>query len=291
MLGLSSFLYFCPLAAQEEGGSLLDLLGEEEPVTEYVTAGFKTTRIINGHSFEMNSGGVLDFKISHRFGMLNTGAYEAFGLDNANIRLGLDYGLTDWLNIGIGRSTVQKMIDVFVKWKFLRQSTGARKMPINMLYVADMASNMLRVNDPNKPEYPYTNRLTFTHELIIGSKISESFSWQVMPILVHRNLVKDLSVKNDVFVLGGGFRQKITKRLAITGEYYYVFPDQIGPQFKNSVSVGLDIETGGHVFQLHLTNSTGMTEPHFLTETIGAWDEGGIHFGFNVSRVFTIDRK
>ncbi len=283
---------FMPVAlvAQDDEGSLLDLLGEEEPTQEFAKAGFKTTRIINGHSFEMNSHGVLDFKISHRFGRLNGGAYELFGLDQANIRIGLDYGLTDWLNIGVGRTNVNKTYDGFVKLKFLRQQKGKKNIPISMLLVSDMAINSLDVPDPPTGEYLFTNRLSYTHQLIIGRKFSESFSLQAMPTLVHRNLVPTPDIENDVFVIGAGGRQKITKRLAVNAEYYYVLPDQLEPRFKNSLSVGFDIETGGHVFQLHLTNSRGMVENQFLTETTGVWGDGDIHFGFNVSRVFTVHR-
>ncbi len=126
------FLTSFSIQAQEE--SLLDMLGdEEEPVAEYAKAGFKTTRIINGHSFEMNSPGVLDFKISHRFGALNGGAYEWFGLDQASIRIGLDYGVTNWLNIGVGRNNVGKFYDGFIKLKFLRQQKGIKNIPISLL--------------------------------------------------------------------------------------------------------------------------------------------------------------
>lgn len=270
---------------------LLDLLGEEGPQVEYVKAGFKTTRIINGHSFEMNSFGVLDFKISHRFGALNGGAYEWFGLDQASIRIGLDYGVTDWLNVGVGRNNVGKYYDGFVKLKFLRQQKGKKNIPISMLYVSDMAIKTLKNADPALEPYLFTNRLYYTHELIIGRKFSESFSLQLMPALVHRNLVLNKSEANDVFVAGIGLRQKLTKRIAVNAEYYYVLPDQLAPGYTNSFSIGFDIETGGHVFQLHLTNSTGMVENAFMTETTDDWLDGGIHFGFNVSRVFTVWRR
>lgn len=291
-LSLAVLLLFAVFAAtaQDDEDSLLDLLGEEEETQEYVTAGFKTTRIINGHSFEMNSHGVMDFKISHRFGRLNGGAYELFGLDQANVRIGFDYGLTDWLNIGVGRTNVNKTFDGFVKLKFLRQQKGKKNIPLSMLLVSDLAITSLDVPDPAVGEYYFSHRMNYTHQLIIGRKFSESLSLQVMPTVVHRNFVESTAVSNDVFIVGVGGRQKLTKRLAVNVEYYYTLPDQLDDRYTNSLSVGLDIETGGHVFQLHLTNSRGMTENLFLTETDGVWGKGDIHFGFNVSRVFTVYR-
>jgi len=104
-------------------------------------------------------------------------------------------------------------------------------------------------------------------------------------------LVATNAEKNDVYALGTAARIKITKRLAVNAEYIYLLPDQVAPGITNSLSVGVDIETGGHVFQLHLTNSTSMIEKGFISETTNSWSDGGIHFGFNVSRVFTVKRR
>ena len=275
------------LNAQE---SLLDLLPDDEPTVDYATAGFKTTRIINGHSFEMNSEGVLDFKISHRFGRINGGAYELFGLDAASIRIGLDYGVTSWLNIGVGRSSVGKMYDGFMKVKFLRQQTGKRNIPISMLWVSDMAISSLRNTNSALDPYLNSHRLFYTHQLIVGRKFTDGFSLQFMPSLVHRNLVLTKAETNDVLIMGVGGRLKLSKRVALNVEYYYTLPNQLDARYTNSLSVGFDIETGGHVFQLHFTNSTGMVENAFMTDTTGKWLDGDIHFGFNVSRVFTVYR-
>ena len=174
------------LNAQE---SMLDLLSDDEPTVDYATAGFKTTRIINGHSFEMNSEGVLDFKISHRFGRLNGGAYELFGLDAASIRIGLDYGVTPWLNVGVGRSSVGKVYDGFVKMKFLRQQTGKRNIPISMLWVSDMAVSSLKNTNSEIEPYLNSHRLFYTHQLIVGRKFTDGISVQFMPSIVHRNFV------------------------------------------------------------------------------------------------------
>ena len=270
---------------------LLDLLGEDEPTQDFATAGFKTTRIINGHSFELNSHGVLDFKISHRFGRLNTGAYNLFGLDNAFMRIGLDYGVTEWLNVGIGRSGgAIKYYDSFVKARILRQQTGMKNVPVSLLWVTDLNIDANQVIENSLLPYPFTNRMYYTNQIIVGRKFNDAISLQFMPSLVHRNFVRTKAESNDVIVLGVGGRVKLTRRVAINMEYHYVLPDQLDPKYSNSLSVGFDIETGGHVFQLHFTNSRGMAESVFLTETDGKWDAGDIHFGFNVSRVFTVHR-
>lgn len=273
------------VSAQDEGG-LLDLL-EEEEATVYASASFKTTRIINSQSIENVGEGVLDFKISHRFGPLNSGIQQLYGLDMATIRLGFTYGITDRFMVGFGRGTVQKAVDGFVKYKLLRQSSGKKTMPITLSLYTAVALNTLEWANPEYGNY-FTSRLSYTHQLLIGRKLNRATSLMLMPTMIHRNLVTESSIAHDVYALGIGFRQKLFTRLALTGEYYYVFPDQIGAIYKNSLSLGFDIETGGHVFQLHFTNSIGMNDPQFITETLGGWDTGDIRFGFNISRVFTL---
>lgn len=268
---------------------LLSLLGEDEPTTEYATAAFKTNRVINLHSLESTAGGVLDVKISHRFGFINGGIRELFGLDTAMIRIGADYGLTDRLTIGFGRSSFEKTYDGFLKFKLLRQSTGAKKMPVTVALFASTAIKTTPWEDPDRENY-FSSRLYYTFQAIVGRKFSESFSLQLSPTLVHRNLVRTNAEANDVLALGIAGRQKLTKRLAINAEYIYVLPDQLSEGFRNSFSIGFDIETGGHVFQLHFTNSTSMIEKGYIPETKGNWFDGDIHFGFNVSRVFTLKK-
>ncbi|TXB62338.1 DUF5777 family beta-barrel protein [Phaeodactylibacter luteus] len=280
-------LFFLPVSLQAQEEDLLSLLGEPEPTTEYVAASFKTNRVINLHSLESTSQGVLDIKISHRFGTLNRGAYELFGLDNASIRIGGDYGLTDQLTVGVGRSSYQKTYDGFLKYKFLRQSKGKRVMPVSAALLGTTAIQTMKWANPDRENY-FSSRMYYTLQLILGRKFSEGFSLQASPTLVHRNLVKTRAEAHDVFALAVAGRVKLTKRLALNAEYIYVQPGQLLPGFRNALSVGLDIETGGHVFQLHLTNSTSMIEPGFVTETVEDWGNGGIHFGFNVSRVFTV---
>ena len=277
---------FTQLNAQE--GDLLSILGEDE-TTEYINASFKTNRVIHGHSLESTAEGVLDFKISHRFGMINTGFHELFGLDNAMIRFGFDYGVTDQLTVGIGRNSFKKIYDSFVKYKFLRQSKGKRNMPITAAWLSALDFQATKSN-PDRENGKLADRIAVTHQVIVGSKISDNFSIQAMPTFVHRNLV-DFNEKNDVFAFGLGARQKISKWVAVTFEYYLTPGNQLPDNRYSSLSIGFDIETGGHVFQLHFTNSTSMANRGFITESTGNWGDGGIHFGFNVSRVFTAKKR
>lgn len=285
-----SLLLFCCLLmnqwlmAQDEG-DLLSLLGEEE-TTEYAAASFKTNRVVNGHSIENTAAGVLDSKISHRFSPLNQGLYDIFGLDGATIRIGIDYGITDRLMVGVGRSTKEKIIDGFAKYKLLRQSTGKRNMPLSLSYLVDAQIKTVKFSDQTR-ENKFSSRLYYTHQILIGRKFSDAFTLQLMPTLVHRNLVETKAEKNDVLALGAAGRIKLTKRITLNAEYYYVLPDQLRPDFTNVLSIGFDIETGGHVFQMHFTNSTDMTYKGFITETTDKWFDG-VRFGFNISRVFTI---
>ena len=267
---------------------LLSLL-EEEPIVNYATASFKTNRVINLHSLENTASGVLDVKISHRFGMVNGGFSEFFGLDAATIRIGGDYGITDQLTVGVGRSSYEKTYDGFLKYRFLRQSNGAKVMPITAAVLATAAVKTIPFRDPDRENY-FSSRLYYTYQLIIGRKFSDGFSLQLVPTLVHRNLVRTRSESNDVYALAAATRLKLTKRVAVNAEYSYVFPHQLADGYRNALSIGFDIETGGHVFQLHFTNSTSMIEKGFVAETVGEWLNGDIHFGFNVSRVFTVRR-
>lgn len=294
---LRSLLACATLAVASSGvhaqdDDLLSLLGEEEQAPEYTSAAFKGTRVINGHSLENVAHGVLDFRIGHRFGFINGGINEFFGLDGATVRLSLDYGVTDRLAVGMGRSSFQKTLDGFVKYKFLRQCDAGCGMPITLAVVAASSMTTLPTADlpwfaPGREDY-FSHRLGYSWQLIVGRKFSEGFTVQLNPGVVHRNLVPTTTDTHDVIHLSGAARMKLTKRIALNAEYFHVLAGQLPDQYRNSLSVGFDIETGGHVFQLHFTNSTAMFERGFITETTGDWGRGDIHFGFNISRVFTL---
>lgn len=269
-----------------------DLLGQLEkqaapaPAREPVLATFKGTRIINSQSVETPGQGTLIFLIQHRFGTLNSGAYNFFGLDQAVLRLGFEYGLSRRLALGVGRSSQEKTFDGFVKYRALEQSTGPGAAPVSVTLLASSAITTLKLNEVN--ERNLGSRVTYAYQALIARKFSPALSVQLMPTLVHRNYVATAAEQNDVYALGGALRQKITKRTALTADYYYLFPGNTAANFRNALGLGVDIETGGHVFQLHVTNSLGMTEKFFVPETTGRFFAGDLYFGFTVARNFTV---
>lgn len=283
-----SFIFMASLPgfAQDD---LMDLFGEDEPVTEYAYATFKTTRIAIGQSIENPPNGNLIFVVSHHFGTVNQGLYEFFGLDQATTRIGFEYSFNDWLAMGIGRSTMNKTFDGFVKVKLLRQSSGARNMPLSISYFGSTAINSLKWQDPERKNY-FTSRMSYAHQLLIARKFSNSFSLQLMPTLVHRNMVEREIDENDVFAIGAGGRLKLSKRVSVNAEYYYLLPGQTADDYYNSFTLGFDLETGGHVFQIFATNGRGPIEQYYIPQTSGSWLNGDIHIGFNITRAFVIKK-
>lgn len=269
------------VTAQDE---LMDILNDsEEEGKSYATATFKSTRLINGHSIETRTKNVLEFIISHRFGRVNSGVDELFGLDNSSIRFGLEYGITNDLNIGVGRSSFQKVYDGYVKYKILKQSNA---LPVTLTGFLSAVSQTL--DFPNDgANYESKHRYSYTYQLLLARKFDSNFSFQLMPTWIHRNLVPTEEDANDLFALGFGGRVKLNNRLALNAEYYPQFTDK-SDRFTNALAFGFDLETGGHVFQLHLTNAQQMNEGGFIGETTGNFFDGDIHFGFNISRVFTL---
>tara|TARA_B110000285_G_scaffold228313_1_gene291104 strand:+ start:499 stop:1365 length:867 start_codon:yes stop_codon:yes gene_type:complete len=275
LLGIVSF--------SASGQSLLDELSTE-PAAHEVTATFKDTRVINMQSNETPGAGVLHFVIAHRFGRINEGLYSLWGLDNASMRMAFDYGLTDRWSIGLGRSTFQKTVEASVKGKLLIQKSD-NSMPLSLTYYGVTMANGMRWDDPERDNL-FSSRLSFVHQLILTSKLTERTSVALVPSLTHRNLVSFTSQSHDQITIGIGGRHKLTHRMSVNTEYH--LPIQgLNDGTTNSLSLGVDIETGGHVFQLHITNSQGMFERAFLTETTGRWLDGDLFFGFNLSRVFS----
>ena len=294
VLVLFSTLLILTLFQLQAQDDLLELLEEEtkdESNVNYTFATFKATRVINGQSVENTAGGVLSFIIAHRFGKINDGFYELFGLDQSTIRFGLEYGISDDLNVGFGRSSFQKTFDAYAKYKFLKQSTGAKKMPVTLTLFGGIAAIGVEELSPGN-EDTFSSRLSYTYQLLLARKFNNNFSLQLSPTLVHRNLVRTPEINNDVIALGVGARYKLSNRVTLNAEYFYRFEDDnLGDDTYNAIALGFDIETGGHVFQLHVTNSRGMLERYFVSETTGDITEGDIFFGFNISRVFTLVKK
>jgi hypothetical protein len=270
------------------GQDLLDMLNSEldkEKKPDYATATFKATRLSNGHSVETLAGGVLDVRISHRFGYVNAGIEELFGLDQATNRLAVEYGVTNQLMVGVGRSSYQKEVDGFVKYKLIRQATGGA--PVTLTAFSSAMMTTASFADPTRENY-FSSRMSYAFQALVARKFTESFSLQLMPTLVHYNLAPAPNTNNDIYALGVGGRMKLTRRVSLNAEYYYQLPSTQYQGTTNSLAIGFDIETGGHVFQLYFTNSTGIVERPFITETTGDFFNGDIRFGFHLSRVFTL---
>lgn len=279
------FVIVCAMSNAALGQSLLDDLGAETLVVHPVSATFKDTRIINAQSNETPGHKVLHFVIAHRFGQINEGAYALWGLDNASMRMAFDYGVTDRLAVGVARSTFQKTYEANIKWRALRQNSD-NSMPVSLTLYSVAMANGLRWSDPTRENY-FSSRLSYVNQAILTKKWGSKLSLAIIPSFVHRNLVAGLTDAHDQWTLGGGGRYKLTSRASVNVEYHYAVAG-LPTDHVNSLSLGMDIETGGHVFQLHVTNSQGMFERAFLTETGGRWQDGALYFGFNLSRVFDL---
>ncbi|MFN2457362.1 MAG: DUF5777 family beta-barrel protein [Chitinophagaceae bacterium] len=252
------------------------------------TAIFKATQIVNTPTVEAPAEGGLQFMIMHRFGRINEGSYALFGLDNATIRFALDYGLTDRLAVGIGRSSFEKVFDGSVKWKLIRQMP--HKSPVAISLYALIANTTQKYSDKSYLNARY--RTMYTTQLLIARKFTSNLSLQISPAWVHYNLVPTPQDKNDVLAIGLGGRMKITGRVSINAEYNLLPDNQVvSTNVDPSFSLGTDIETGGHVFQLVFTNSQGMIAPYYLGKTTGKWGKGDIYFGFNITRIFHLKGK
>ncbi len=263
------------------------MLEEKIQSRDYAIATFKGTRIVNGHSTEIPADGDLILNIAHRFGDITRGAYDFFGIDQATMRFAFLYGIGERLGLGVGRSTQGKTFDGHVKYKIFRQSTGLKNVPVTVTWFSGMELSSLkwRVEERDKL---FSSRLSYVHQLLISRKFSPALSFQLAPALIHRNLVETAGDQNDVFALGAGGRVKLGSRVSFNGEYYYLFPGETADEFYDSFSLGFDIETGGHVFQIHITNAQAMFESGFIAETRSSWTDGEIYFGFNLIRVFEL---
>ena len=266
---------------------LNELSKQDSAQTVPVTATFKSTRVVNGQSVETMKKKHLDFRISHRFGKLNSGAYRFFGLDQATMRLGFEYGLTDDLEIGVGRSTSQKVYDFFAKYKVLKQTTGARNIPVSITLFG--GTGVATVDK----EREFQDKLYYTAQVLVARKFGERLSLQLSPTYLYRTMPDVQGDEKVVLAVGIGGRFKLSKRVSLNGEYFYTAREKntVTAPYHDSMSFGVDIETGGHVFQLHFTNSLGMIEKQFIGETTGSWGKGDIHYGFNISRTFSFDKK
>lgn len=261
---------------------------EEKVKSEKVYGTFRSTRVINSHSTEMLHKGEMDFRILHRFGSVKTGYKNLFGLDNATFRMSFDFGITNNFMIGIGRSTQLKDVDFFAKLRVLQQTNGENEIPVSILVAGGYIVTTEVSAAPKNPSI--AERSSYYLQAIIGRKFSPNFSMQLSPMLVHSATTLNPTDDNTIIGLGAGARYKVSKRISLVADYNYAI-GSLGANIRNPLSIGVDIGTGGHVFQLHFSNATGLNEKAFLTQTTGNFFNGDIRFGFNLSRVFKIGKK
>ncbi len=291
-------VFFALLLLASAKLSAQDLLAEVEkqspPQKDYSIATFKGTRLVNFQTVETLSKGTLEVRIAHRFGAFANGSTNFWGLDGpATIQLRIDYAITDRLMVGLGRASDHKMVDSFVKYRILRQTTD-ESMPISITGLASINVD----SEPNSllgfDYYQHFNsRLVYMATAMIARKFNSKFSLQVSPVFIHYNIVQNLTDKNDMFSMVGSARYKLTKRTALTVEYMQrVTPYSVNmSQYHNVLSVGFDIETGGHVFQVFVTNGTSINEVRTIPYTTYGFFSNGMALGFNLSRVFSTRSK
>jgi hypothetical protein len=286
-IALLLLLMLFPLLVSAQD-TLLNLFKDKKLPVTYAEATFKSSRIVIGQSIENPAQGNILFLITHHFGALNTGYENLFGLKQAVIRIGMEYGLTKHLALGFGLNTDRNTWDGFLKYKLLRQKSGGKRFPFSLSLFANTAIYTTKWENPDRKNY-FTSRMSYCFQVLIARKFGRRFSLQITPSMVHKNLVPTNADHNDIFTLGGGGRIKISNRVSINAEYHHIFTGQVvSTNVYDSFSTGVDIETGGHVFQIFLTNSMGENEESFLINTTGRWNKGGIFLGFNITRIFTI---
>lgn len=284
---------------------LSKMFGKDSVRQDRVIATFKSTRIINGQSNETLAKGDLDFRVAHRFGDLagsDGGGKTFFGMDNStDIRIAFEYGITDRLMAGVSRAkgsgSFSQLYEVLGKYKILQQTMDNR-VPVGVTVFGNaVVSAMKSSTEVSDPHYfdKFSQRMTYTGQLIISRKFGNVLSLALLPTYIHRNRV-GFSDMNDMLAVGVGGRLRFSKRMAFVVDYFLPFRDQeskdyyesLGTRFYNPLGVGLEIETGGHVFSVNFTNSTAILENQFIPETTSTWRNGQFRWGFNISRRFSL---
>lgn len=273
---------------------------------EKVSATFKSTKLINGHTNETLYKNELDFKVDHRFGDIagsNGGIRKFFGLDNStDVRIGFEYGLTDNLTIGLARAkgatAVQQLYEGSLKYRLLQQTTDDRiPFAVTLFGSNTIAAVTANKDDPSSPiAYDgFKDRQNWVAQIILARKFSSNLSFTLTPSYVHRNFTA-FRDQNDMFAVGVGGRFKFTRRMALVVDYFLPFRDKsdkayleqvTATKFYNPLGVGLEMETGGHVFHLNFTNATGIQEMQYIPQTTSSWLKGQYRWGFSISRRFS----
>ena len=286
-------LLLLPLGLMQLPGQDMDsmlMALESTPGPVYTLSTFRSTRLVLGQSVEIPVKRDLTFIISHRFGNIKGGLYDFFGLDQAYNRLGFEYGIGDRAGLSVGRNSFEKTYDGAVKIRVVRQQKGVHKIPLSLTWYSGIFMNTLKWSDPERDNL-FSSRFSYVNQLLIARKFNKQLSLQLSPSHIHRNMVRRETDQNDVFALGFGGKYNFTKKISINSEYFWLLPGQTAEDFQNSFSVGFDFQTGGHVFQLHVSNSQGTIEKDFIAGTTGRWLDGDLFLGFNIYRVFPLGEK
>ena len=281
ILSILFLFYSQQLLAQDD---LLSSLKEEVKTETKVSSTFKGIKIINGESVETRRKNSLVFLISHRFGNVSDGASELFGLDNSNIRFGLDYSLSNDFTVGLGRSSYQKVYDGFLKYKILKQGSN---FPLTVTAYSNLSIQTMGA--PEGKTIAFSDRVSYAYQILIARKFSKRFSMQISPSLIHHNLSLTSDTENDTYAVGFGARYKLSKRISLNAEYFLRLNNKIENNY-DAFALGVDIDTGGHVFQLHITNAQSMLATGFVPQTTSNFFKGDIHLGFNISRTFSVKK-
>ncbi|WP_027138748.1 DUF5777 family beta-barrel protein [Gaetbulibacter saemankumensis] len=282
MKHLLIFLFCIPLLAQAQEDLLAEIDNDSMQQQE-IQAAFKGLKIVNFESTKLVAKGDFTFVVAHRFGSLKNGFDSFFGLDDAVTRLNFIFGITDGFNIGISRSSFQKIYEASAKYRFISQKNNG--FPLTLVGYNSVLINTALEKD-NLPLLEFKHRVGYTAQLLISRKFNSKLSLELAPTFFHDNYVAINEQENSQFALGLGGRYKLSKRMSLNIDYGWHLNRADTSPFRNPLSIGVDIETGGHVFQMHFTNAQGMNTNSFLGQSTGDWSDGDIYFGFNLSRVF-----
>ncbi|MDI1256791.1 MAG: DUF5777 family beta-barrel protein [Flavobacterium sp.] len=260
-----------------------DLLSGIDSVAtkEKVSSAFKGLKIVNLESTKLAAKGDFYFIVAHRFASVKTGFEGFFGLDNANTQLKFLYGLNNWLTVSAARS--EFAYDFSTKFKLQDQIENG--FPVAIVGFTSLAFNNT-LKETNYPNLKFEDRMTYVAQLLISRKFSENLSLEIAPTFFHENFVDFDAQDNSQYAIGVGGRYKIAKRWSVNVDYAAHLNRASGSPYNNPLSIGVDLDTGGHVFQMHFTSSQGIHEAGFLGQTTGDWSKGDIFFGFNLVRVF-----
>jgi hypothetical protein len=275
------FLYLPLLTFSQDG--LLDEIDTDSVIDNYAIAVFKGLKLVNFESTKLVAKKEFTLIVSHRFGSVENGFDSFFGLDDAVTRLNFVYGISEGLNIGVSRSSFQKIYEFSAKYRLLRQQDNG--FPFTVVGYNSFLINTA-LDKANLPNLKFKHRLGYTAQVLISRKVNTNFSFELAPTFFHDNYVVIDSQDNSQFALGFGGRYKLGKRWSLNADYGWHLNRSSDSPFKNPLSIGLDLETGGHVFQMHFTNAQPMNTNGFLGQGSGDWTDGNIYFGFNLSRTF-----